>query len=315
MKTITVPSSPHIGGRRITASLMRDVVIALIPTTLAGLWFQGIRAFWVLFLSIGAALVTEQICTKGKTNGSALVTGVLLGLSLPSSVSWWIPVVGSVVSVFGVKHLCGGLGRNVFNPVLVARAFLLLVFPLQLTRFGIPGMDGLTSSTPLHAFQVPTLPDVGLGTLLWGNVSGCIGETSKLAVLLGGLYLIDRKVIRPEIPMAYLGSFVLLSLIFSQGQPPLLWMGYQLLTGSVLLSAFFLATDYTSSPATPGGRIVYGVACGALTVLFRRFGLFPEGSTYAILCMNPFVWALDQGLAPRVFGHSKGREKGGHRER
>lgn len=304
MRQLTVTSSPHIRSRWVTSSIMRDVMLALLPSAAMGVWFQGLRALLILGLSILSCIMTEAFATKKvKLNGAETLTGLLLGLSLPASVSWWIPVVGGVFSVLVVKHLCGGLGKNVFNPVLVSRAFLLLFWPSQLTLFPERELDGLTASTPLHAFQIPALPDASLGQMFLGDISGCIGETSKLALLLGGIWLLWKGIIKPQIPLAYLGTVAALSLLFSQGQPPLLWMAYQLLSGSLVLGAFFMATDYVTSPVTPYGRIAFGVGCGILTVILRYYGLYPEGVTYAILCMNPLAWRLDRWLAPRVFGH------------
>ena len=304
MRQLTATSSPHIRSHWLSSSIMRDVILALLPAAILGIWFQGIRALMVLGLCVVSCGVTESFLTKrAGLNGAELLTGLLLGMSLPASVAWWIPVTGGVFSVLVVKHLCGGLGKNVFNPVLATRAFLLLLWPLQMTQFPERELDGLTSSTPLHAFQIPALPDASLGELLWGDISGCIGETPKIALLLGGIWLLWKGVIRPQIPLTYLGTVAVLTLIFSQGQSPILWMSYQLFSGSLILGAFFMATDYVTSPVTATGRMVYGVGCGILTVILRYHGLYPEGVTYAILCMNPLAWALDRWLAPRVFGH------------
>ena len=311
MRQLTATSSPHIRSRWLTSSVMQNVILALLPAAGLGVWFQGSRALLVLGLCILSCIVTESFLKKrAGFHGAEILTGLLLGMSLPASVSWWIPVIGGVFSVLVVKHLCGGLGKNVFNPVLASRAFLMMVWPSQLTQFPEREIDGLTASTPLHAFQMPALPDASLGEMFWGDISGCIGETSKLALLLGGIWLLWKGVIRPHIPLAYLGTVSVLTLVFSQGQPPLLWMSYQLFSGSLILGAFFMATDYVTSPVTPTGRIVFGVGCGVFTVILRYYGLYPEGVTYAILCMNPIAWSLDRWLAPRVFGHRNGRSWG-----
>jgi len=308
MRQLTISSSPHIKSRWLTSSIMRRVILALLPAVILGVWFQGPRALLVLGLCILSCAVTESFLTKrAGLNGAEVLTGLLLAMSLPASVPWWIPVTGGVFAILVIKHLCGGLGKNVFNPVLATRAFLFMIWPGQLTQFPEREFDGLTAATPLHAFQIPALPDASLSELLLGNISGCIGETSKLALLLGGIWLIYKGVIRPHIPLAYLGTVAVLTLLFSQGQSPVLWMSYQLLSGSLILGAFFMATDYVTSPVTPNARIVYGIGCGILTVILRYYGLYPEGVTYAILCMNPVAWAMDRWLAPRVFGHSGGR--------
>lgn len=304
MKQLTATSSPHIRSRWLSSNIMRNVILALLPSAVLGVWFQGIRALLVLGLSILSCGVTESFLTKrASLHGAEVLTGLLLGMSLPASVSWWIPVTGGIFSVLVVKHLCGGLGKNVFNPVLASRALLMMLWPSQMTLFPEREIDGLTASTPLHSFQIPALPDASLWDMFLGNISGCIGETSKLALLLGGIWLLWKGVIRPQIPLAYLGTVAVLTLIFSQGQPRLLWMGYQIFSGSLILGAFFMATDYVTSPVTSAGRIVFGVGCGIFTVILRYFGLYPEGVTYAILCMNPVAWTLDRWLAPRVFGH------------
>lgn len=304
MRQLTLSSSPHIKSRWLTSSIMRKVILSLMPAVILGVWFQGSRAVLVLGLCIVSCVVTESFLTKrAGLNGAEVLTGLLLGMSLPAIVPWWIPVAGGVFAILVIKHLCGGLGKNVFNPVLATRAFLFMVWPGQLTQFPEREIDGLTAATPLHAFQIPALPDASLVELLVGDISGCIGETPKLALLLGGFWLIRKGVIRPQIPLAYLGTVAILTLLFSQGQAPLLWMSYQLFSGSLILGAFFMATDYVTSPVTPKGRIAFGVGCGVLTVILRYYGLYPEGVTYAILCMNPLAWSMDRWLAPRVFGH------------
>ena len=203
-----------------------------------------------------------------------------------------------------VKSLCGGLGQNIFNPALAARAFVLMLFPVALTRYA--EVDGVSSATPLHHMVMPALPEESLMDMFLGNCPGSMGEISALALLLGGAYLVYRKVISARIPAAYLGTMAVLTLVFSKTGDPLRWMGYSLLSGGVMLGAIFMATDYATSPATPMGQIVYGIGCGVLTVLFRYFGLFPEGVTYAILLMNALVWVIDRYTAPRRFGVRKG---------
>ena len=198
------------------------------------------------------------------------------------------------------KALCGGLGQNVFNPALAARAFLMLIFPLGLTRYET--LDAVSSATPLHHMVMPSLPEESLLDLFLGNCPGSIGELSALALLLGGVYLIARKVISPRIPVAYLGTVAVLTLVFYKTDAPVQWMLYSLLSGGVMLGAIFMATDYATSPATPMGQWVFGIGCGVLTVIFRYFGLFPEGVTYAILLMNALVWVIDRFTAPRRFG-------------
>ena len=307
---LTVASSPHVRGDFKTSRIMLDVVLALLPALIVGIAILGIRAGVVALICVATAMAAEWLyakLTKGLNtvaDGSAMVTGLLLALTLPHTVPYWQAALGSVFAIVIVKALCGGLGQNIFNPALAARAFLMVIFPVGLTRF--EGLDGVTSATPLHHMVMPALPEESLMDMFLGKCPGCIGEISALALLLGGAYLVWRKVISVRIPAAYLGTVALVTLVFSKTDAPIDWMLYSLLSGGVMLGAIFTATDYATSPATPAGQIVYGVGCGVLTVIFRYFGLFPEGVTYAILLMNAFVWIIDRYSAPRRFGVSKG---------
>ena len=307
---LTVASSPHIRGDFKTSRIMLDVVLALMPALIVGIVVLGIRAAVVTLSSVAAAVAAEWVYAKlTKTrntviDGSALVTGLLLALTLPHTVPYWQAALGSVFAIVIVKALCGGLGQNIFNPALAARAFLMVIFPVGLTRF--EGLDGVTSATPLHHMVMPALPEESLMDMFLGKCPGCIGEISALALLLGGAYLVVRKVISIRIPAAYLGTVALVTLVFSKTDAPIDWMLYSLLSGGVMLGAIFMATDYATSPTTPVGQIVYGIGCGVLTVIFRYFGLFPEGVTYAILLMNALVWVIDRYTAPRRFGVKKG---------
>lgn len=313
---LTVSSSPHIKGNDSTRRIMRDVVIAALPALIFGIVHFGVRALLVTLSSVAAALVAEWLSNRfilrdGRTmDGSALVTGVLLAMTLPATVPLWVAALGAVFAIVAVKALCGGLGQNVFNPALAARALLVLLFPTSMVRFSsvsglVNGMDAVTSATPLHHMVMPALPEESLLDMFIGNIPGCIGEVSSLALLVGGVYLLARRIISLRIPAAYIGTVAVLTLVFAKAGNPVLWMLYSVLGGGVLLGAIFMATDYATSPVTPWGQILYGVGCGALTVLFRYFGLFPEGVTYAILIMNAASWAIDRYTAPRVFGTGK----------
>ena len=309
---LTVASSPHIRGNFRTNRIMLDVVIALIPAVIAGVWQFGLRALWVILISVASAVASEwlySVVTRTRNtvvDCSAIVTGLLLALTLPHTVPYWQAAVGSVFAIIIVKALCGGLGQNIFNPALAARAFLLLIYPVGLTKFA--GLDGISAATPLHHMVIPALPAESITDMFLGNCPGCIGEISALALIAGGVYLLLRKVISARIPAAYLGTVAVLTLIFSKTDAPLAWMAYSLFSGGVMLGAIFMATDYSTSPATPAGQVVFGIGCGALTVIFRYFGLFPEGVTYAILIMNALVWIIDRYTAPRRFGAVKGGE-------
>jgi len=203
-----------------------------------------------------------------------------------------------------VKCLCGGLGQNIFNPALAARAFLLLIYPVGLTRY--VGVDGVSTATPLHHMVMPALPEESVLDMFLGNCPGSIGEISALALLIGLGYLLYRRVISIRIPAAYILTVAVLTLLNYKTDAPLQWMLYHLFSGGLMLGAIFMATDYATSPATPMGHIFYGIGCGVLTVLFRYNGLFPEGVTYAILIMNAFVWFIDRHTAMRRFGTGKG---------
>jgi electron transport complex protein RnfD len=307
---LTVASSPHIRGNFRTNRIMLDVVLALLPALGVGVWMLGIRALVVTVISVASAVAAELLySTVTKTrntvvDGSAMVTGLLLAMTLPASVPYWQVVLGSFFAIVFVKCLCGGLGQNIFNPALTARALLMLIFPMGLTRY--QGLDGVTAATPLHHMVMPALPEESILDMFLGICPGSIGEISALALLLGGGYLVYRKVISLRIPVAYLGTVALLTLVFSKTGNPISWMLYSLLSGGLMLGAIFMATDYATSPATPVGQVLYGIGCGVLTVVFRYFGLFPEGVTYAILLMNALVWFIDRHSAMRRFGTGKG---------
>ena len=289
---------------------MLDVVLALLPALAVGLWKFGFRVVPVTGICVGAAVVSEWLyCQLTKTrntvvDGSAVVTGLLLAMTLPHTVPYWQAALGSAFAIVLVKCLCGGLGQNIFNPALAARAFLLLIWPVGVTRY--LGVDGVSAATPLHHMVMPGLPEESILDMFLGNCPGSIGEISALALLAGGAYLVWRKVISIRIPAAYLGTVAVLTFLFGKAGTPVEWMLYSLFSGGVMLGAIFMATDYATSPATPVGQVVYGIGCGILTVIFRYFGLFPEGVTYAILIMNALVWFIDRYTAMRRFGTGKG---------
>ena len=307
---LTVASSPHIRGDFRTNRIMLDVVLALLPSLIVGVCILGLRALLVALISVAAAVAAEwfwSFVTKGRNTAldcSALVTGLLLAMTLPHTVPYWAAALGSIFAIIVVKMLCGGLGQNIFNPALAARAFLMLIVPVGLTRY--EGLDGVTAATPLHHMVMPALPEESILDMFLGNCPGSIGEISALALLLGGAYLVWRKVISVRIPAAYLGTVALITLIFHKTDAPVAWMLYSLFSGGLMLGAIFMATDYATSPATPVGQVVYGIGCGILTVIFRYFGLFPEGVTYAILLMNALVWVIDYYTPIRRFGTKKG---------
>ena len=307
---LTVACSPHIRGNFRTRRIMLDVVLALVPALAVGIWMHGVRSLIVTAVAIASCVGFEwlySLITKKRNtvvDGSAIVTGMLLAMTLPATVPYWLMILGSGFAILFVKCLCGGLGQNVFNPALSARGFMMLVAPAYMVRF--EGVDGVTAATPLHHMVMPALPEESILDMFLGNCPGSIGEVSALALLIGGAYLVYRKVISVRIPAAYLGTVAVLTLVFAKAGDPVSWMLYSLFGGGVMLGAIFMATDYATSPVTPVGQIIYGIGCGALTVFFRYYGLFPEGVTYAILLMNAFVWLIDRYTAPRRFGVKKG---------
>ena len=311
---LTVASSPHIRGNFRTNRIMLDVVLALLPALAVGILVLGIRALWVTLVCVISAVGAEwlySLVTRTRNtvvDCSALVTGVLLAMTLPASVPYWQAALGSVFAIVVVKAMCGGLGQNIFNPALAARAFMMLLWPAGMVRYY--GIDGVTSATPLHHMVMPALPEESLLDMFLGNCPGSIGEGCALALLLGGGYLIVRKVISIRIPAAYLGTVAALTLVFHKTDDLLSWMLYSLFSGGVMLGAIFMATDYATSPVTAKGQILYGIGCGVLTVVFRYFGLYPEGVTYAILLMNACAWVIDRYTAPRRFGVQKGGNAG-----
>ena len=307
---LTVASSPHIRGNFRTNRIMLDVVLALLPALIVGICVLGLRALVVTLICVATCLLAEWLyarVTKTRNtvvDGSAMVTGVLLAMTLPHTVPYWQAILGSVFAIVVVKSLCGGLGQNIFNPALAGRALMMLVYPVGLTRY--LSVDGVSAATPLHHMVMPALPEESLLDMFLGRCPGSIGELSALALLLGGIYLVARKVISARIPVAYLGTVAVITLVFSKTDAPVQWMLYSLVSGGVMLGAIFMATDYATSPATPVGQVVYGIGCGVLTVIFRYYGLYPEGVTYAILIMNVLVWVIDYYTPIRRFGTRRG---------
>lgn len=298
--------SPHIRTSVTTSHLMGQVCLALLPALAVGVWQAGLRGLWTVLVCVAAAVAVEWLWSRGSTvrDGSALLTGLLLGMSLPPHLPLWLAALGGAFAVAVGKLSCGGLGQNVFNPALLARAAMVLCFPREMTRYITP--DAVTAATPLHHMALHELPEESVGQLFIGQCGGSVGEMSAICLLLGGIFLLWRRVISWHIPVACLTTVAALTLLFARGDAPVLWMASQLCSGGLVLAAFFMATDYTSSPVTPGGRLVYGALCGALTVLFRYTGIFPEGVTYAILLMNAASRSLDRWLPPRRYGAKKG---------
>lgn len=327
---LTVSSSPHAHSSNSTAVIMRDVCIALLPALIAAIWFFGWRALTLTMVSVAGCVFFEwgyrKLMKKDSTVGdrSAVVTGMLIAFVCPVTLPFWTILVADLFGIVLVKQLFGGIGMNIVNPALAARAFLFSWPSLMsgswvrpgtaISAFSAPSaqvLDGLTCATPMAALAENTLPTESLLDLFLGNIGGSLGEISAAALLLGGIYLLLRRVISLRIPLAYLGTVALLTVIFPLGGNDCFdWMLCQLLSGGLMLGAIFMATDYTTSPVTHGGQIAYGIGCGVLTVLFRYFGSYVEGVTYAILVMNCCVGFFDKLGVPKRFGLVR-QKKGG----
>ena len=317
---MTISSSPHIHSPVTTQVIMRDVLIALVPALIASVVFFGFRALTVTLVSMAACVFFEWAwCKLMKINCkvydlSACVTGMLLAFVCPVTIPYWTIILGDLFAIILVKMLFGGLGRNIVNPALAGRAFM-FSWPVLMSTWVKVGfenaaspfkaVDVVTAATPLANMHQGMMCEASLWDLFIGNVGGCIGETSALALLIGFGYLLLRKVITARIPLAYIGTVAVLTLIFPQGNPAFPWMVAQVFGGGLMLGAIFMATDYVTSPLTKLGQIVYGIGCGVLTVLIRYFGGYNEGVSYAILCMNLTVVLLDRIGRPVKFGAPK----------
>lgn len=304
----TVSSSPHIRDNSSVQTIMRDVIIALLPATAAGIYFFGMPAVLVILTAVISCVASEWVwckVTKGPNTTkdlSAVVTGILLAFNVPPSLPVWMVVVGSVFTMIIVKALFGGIGQNIVNPALAGRAFLLASYPVAMTTWTTPGVDAASSATPLAILkgveaggaQLPSL-----GQAFIGQVGGCIGETSALALLIGFAYLLYRRVITWHIPVVYIGTVLVLGMISGRSA---LGGVFEIMAGGLMLGAIFMATDYTTSPMTKKGQIIFALGCGILTMVIRQFGGYPEGVSYSILIMNLVVPLIDKFVKQRVFG-------------
>lgn len=301
---LTVASSPHIKRPDTTRGIMSDVVIALAPAATYGCILFGLRALAVLITSVSVAVLCEFLWNKAlkKPNTikdmSAVVTGLLLGMNLPPTLPLWQAAIGSAAAIIVVKQMFGGLGHNFANPAIAARIILLVSFPASMTRFTEPVSDAVTSATPLAG----TAGTLSFKTLFFGMHAGSIGETSAFLLIVGGLYLVIRRVITPIIPVCFIGTVALLSLI--AGESVML----SVFGGGLILGAVFMATDYTTSPTTPLGKAVFAVGCGIITFVIRKFGSLPEGVSYSILLMNILVPHINRFTLSKPFGFEKVKE-------
>lgn len=323
-KRLSVAMSPHATSPIGTQSLMLDVLIALVPALCVAVYFFGLRALVATLVSVIGCVFFEwgyrALMKKpaSVTDLSAAVTGVLVAFVCPVTLPYWMLLIGDFFAIVVVKQLFGGLGKNFLNPALAGRAFLMLCYPVAMTTWAKAGtkaplgmsvpteiLDAITGATPLSAdfMHAGIMPEASLMDMFIGNIGGTIGEVSALMLLIGGAYLIVRGVIRIRIPAAFIGTVAVLTFLFPKGGVGRVeWMLAELFTGGLMLGAFFMATDYVTSPCTQKGEVVFGIGCGLLTVFIRYFGGYPEGVSYAILIMNVCAWLIDKSCKPARFG-------------
>lgn len=326
MSLLTISGSPHVHGSQSVKKIMWGVVIALIPAMLVSFWYFGIGAILVTLVSVVSCLLFEYLIQKyimkvqpTITDGSAVITGVLLAFNVPSSLPLWIVVIGALVAIGVAKMTYGGLGKNPFNPALVGRVFLLISFPVDMTSWPLPGVnrmvlvDAVTGPTALGVVKeglakgesisqlASQIPDYT--NMLLGQMGGSLGEVSALALILGGLFMLFRKIITWHIPISYLLTVTLFTGILWQINPDkFMDPVFHLLTGGMMLGAIFMATDMVTSPMSGKGMIIFGIGCGILTILIRIWGAYPEGVSFAILIMNALVPLINKGFKPKKFG-------------
>jgi len=320
---LTISSSPHVNGPVTTQTIMRDVLIALAPALLGSVYFFGFRALVMTLVSAAACVFFEwAYCKLMKKDCkvydmSAVVTGVLLSFVCPVTIPYWMLIIGDFFAIIIVKMLFGGIGRNLVNPALAGRAFL-FSWPVAMSTWVAVGyenafgifdsvtVDTVTAATPMGIMHQGSMEGIRISDLFFGNIGGCIGETSALLLLIGLAYLLIRRVITVRIPLAYIGTVALLAFLFPQGgNDRFAWMAAQVFGGGLMLGAIFMATDYVTSPVTHLGQIIYGIGCGVLTILIRYFGGYSEGVSYAILIMNCCAVLLDRLGSPKKFGAPK----------
>lgn len=301
-RKLTVSANPHVKDKDNVNKIMWYVVLALLPAAIAGVYLFGINALLIILLSVSSAVVTELIIQKLSRkeitikDGSAVLTGLLLALILSPLVPWWIPVLGAIFAIAIGKQIFGGLGHNIFNPALAGRAFLVASWPALMTIWLIP--DGVTGATPLGLLKLQGVK-TGYLQLFLGNIGGCIGETSAVALLIGAAFLFYKKVTDWRIPSTYIGTVFIFALIFRQD--PI----FHILAGGLLIGAFFMATDYVTSPITKNGKLIFGFGCGFLTIILRLFSGYPEGVMFSILLMNAATPLIERFTRLKPFGYKK----------
>ncbi len=305
-KLLNVSSSPHVRSSVTTQNLMLDVVIAMIPAAAFGVFHFGFHALLVMIVTVAACVASEYVYEKFMNKPitiadmSAVVTGMILALNMPPEIPLWIPALGGIFAIIVVKQLYGGLGQNFMNPALAARCFLLISLALFMNDFSSPaiGFDSVSGATPLASMRAGGTAD--LAALITGQIPGTIGEVSAIALIIGGIYMIARKVISPRIPLIYIGTTAVFVFLF--GGFDINYTLCQVFAGGLIFGAFFMATDYVTSPITPKGQVVYGVVLGVLTGIFRLWGASPEGVSYAIILSNLLVPMIEKVTLPTAFG-------------
>lgn len=320
LNKLVMSSSPHVKADDNTTCIMADVLIALIPALTMSIFVFGLRSITHVATCIISCVVFELLYNKTTKSAltigdlSAVVTGALIAFNLPVSAPLWIGVAGSFFAIIVIKMIYGGIGKNFVNPAMGARLFLVASWTSIMNVWAIPGdslplfenpIDVITSATPLAALKNGSLPSASSMEMALGQIGGCIGEVSALALILGGLYLLWRKVITPTIPLAFIGTVFVIAFLFPQGNSSLDFALAHILSGGVMLGAIFMATDYSTSPVSQKGQLVFGIGCGAITMLIRYFGSLSEGVSYSIVIMNALVFLIDKYSAPKRFGTQK----------
>ncbi|WP_026475931.1 RnfABCDGE type electron transport complex subunit D [Alkaliphilus transvaalensis] len=312
VEKLTVSSSPHVWSKNTTSKIMLDVVIALLPATIAAVYYFRLNAAILVALAVITAVVSEwgiQKIRNQKTtilDFSAVITGLLLALNIPASAPWWIAVVGSAFAIIVVKQLFGGIGQNFMNPALAARIFLTISWTDRMTAWIRPGVDAVSTATPLALIKGATeIPGnaPSIFNMIIGNTGGSMGETSAILLILGGLYLVYRRVMSPKVPVIYIGTVAILTLIF--GGFDINFMLYHVFSGGLMIGAIYMATDYASSPVTARGKVIFALGCGILTTVIRFYGSYPEGVGFSIILMNIAAPLIEKYTSPRVFGEVK----------
>ena len=326
-KRLTVSASPHVRSAETTSGIMLDVIIALVPALVMSVLYFGARAIALAGTTVLTAVLAEYLSRKvmkrDNTLGdlSAVVTGLILALNLPATLPFWMAAIGAVIAIVIVKQMFGGIGQNFVNPAITARIILMVSFPTQMAHWIVPKLptemrwatDAVTGATPMAVLNqnwksftvngdLPTLRE-----MLLGFHGGSMGEVCAIALLAGGLYLLLRRVISPIIPFSFIGTVAVIMLIAGKGNPT--FLAYELLGGGLLLGAFFMATDYTTSPLNAKGRLIFGIGCGLITAVIRLFGSLPEGVSFSIILMNLLVPHIERLTTPKPFGYEKPKKE------